>query len=298
MKVLIIDSTGLSDVTDNYRSFFGPHIKLIGHEPAAAYKKVASGEHGYQCGYYAGVLLNLLEGEHELHFARIFDQHDNWIRGVDKFILDVIADVQPDVVSNSWGMDDGDLPWGERDAQRAWASWAARFRLLMNNKKTAVFFAAGNDDKNDEDEDVAFPQRMLPEYANIIGSHNRAGKPSRFSGDGKGVNSVMWGENVALLNKYGKWERGSGTSFACPKAAGLAAYLQLDHYGWRKYVLENATHPDKWSGYLPHPKWGYGSMEYRYQELLAELPDELQPPHVSRKKRTGEIEYMDRKLVA
>lgn len=297
MKVLVIDSTGLSDCTDAYRSFFQPHIKLIGHEPSKDYGKLASGEHGYQCGYYAGVLLNLVEGEHEIHYARIFDQHGTWIRGSEGFILDVIEKVNPDVVSCSWGMDDGDLPWGEKQGRDAWLSWSVQFRRLLKDKKTAVFFAAGNDDKNDADDDVAYPQRLLPEYANIIGSHNRAGRPSEFSGDGKGVQCVMWGEHVALLNKYGKWERGSGTSFACPKAAGLAAYLALDHYGWRKYILENATHPDKWSGYLPHPKWGYGSMEYRYQELLAELPDELQPPFLPRRKLAGEIMYMDRMRV-
>ena len=167
----------------------------------------------------------------------------------------------------------------------------------MNGRKASVFFAAGNDDHNDADEDVAFPQRLLPEYANIIGSHNRAGRPSEFSGDGVGVQCVMWGENVALLNKYGKWERGSGTSFACPKAAGLCAYLGLDHFAWRKYVLAHSTRPDNWSGYLPHPKWGYGSPEYRYQEALALLPDELQPPAMRGGMRV-KLQYMDRKKLA
>lgn len=296
VKVLVVDSTALSDVSDKYLAFFDRHIHLIGHEPKAGYEKTASTEHGYQCGYYAGVLLNLVDGQHELHFARVFDKDGAWIRGSEDFVLDVIAQVRPDVLTCSWGMDDKDLDWGVRDATSAWVSWAVKFRSLMHDKKATVFFAAGNDDRNDADSDVAFPQRLLPEYANIIGSHNRAGKPSVFSGDGAGVHCSMWGEHVALLSKYGHWERGSGTSFACPKAAGLAAYLGLDHFAWRKYVLTHATKPDNWSGFIPHHKWGYGSLEYRYQEVLAELPEEKQPPYF-RQRIPGMVEYMDHKRV-
>jgi hypothetical protein len=294
LKILVIDSTGLSDITDRYRHYFAPHIKLIGHEPSKGYKKTASGPHGYQCGYYAGVLLNLLpDEEHELHFARIFDQDGGWIKGSENFILDTLDEVRPDIVTNSWGQDDGDIEWHEKSARRAWAPWAMQFRKLINEIGCVSFFAAGNDDRNDADDDVAFPQRIIPETANIIGSHNRSGKPSKFSGDGVGVQVTFWGERMMLLNQDGQWEVGSGTSFACPKAAGLCAYLKLSHYKWRQYVLAHATRPDQWSGYIPHPKWGYGSLEYRYQELLAELPDELQPPLPGRRK----IAYMDMEKV-
>ena len=290
MKVLVIDSTGLSDCSDRYRKFWREGITLVGHEPAKSWAKVPSGAHGYQCGYYAGILLNLIEGEHEIHFARIFDQHGGWIKDSENFILDVIHDTKCDIITNSWGQDDGDIDWQEASARRGWASWAARFRMLMNEHKSTVFFASGNDDQNDADDDVAFPQRLIPEYVNIIGSHNRSGKPSVFSGDGKGVHVTMWGERVMLLNQDAYWELGSGTSFACPKAAGLCAYLGLDHFSWRKYVLGHSTRPDKWSGFIPHPKWGYGSLEYRYQEVLSELPDDKQPPSPARRR----LMYHDR----
>lgn len=294
MKVLVVDSTGLSDSTDTYKSFFGKNVKLVGHEPSKKWGQVASGPHGYQCGYYAGALLQLLEGEHEVHFARIFDQNGVWISGVEDFILDVVNSVRPDVINNSYGMDDQDLPWGEQSGRQAWTSWAIRYRKLIDTIKAVTFFAAGNDDKNDLDEDVAFPQRLLPDTAHIIGSHSRAGKPSRFSGDGKGVECTMWGERVMLLNQYGDWEVGSGTSFASPKAAGLCAYLGLNALQWRKYVAAHSTRPDKFSGLLPHPKWGWGSLEYRYQEALSELPENLQPPLPGKRK----LMYMNAKSLA
>lgn len=294
MKVLIIDSTGLSDCSERYRKYFGQNIKLVGHEPSPGYAKTPSGPHGYQCGYYAGVLLNLVEGEHEIHFARIFDKDGMWIKDSDDFILAAIDHVRPDIINNSWGMDDLDLPWGEQNGRDAWVRWSTQFRKLINECKAVPFFAAGNDDRNDADSDIAFPQRLIPEVANIIGSHNRAGKPSVFSGDGVGVQVAMWGERVMLLDQDGVWTLGSGTSFASPKAAGLCAYLGLDHFHWRKYVLAHSTRPDNWSGYLPHPKWGYGSLEYRYQEVLAMLPDELQPPAM----RGRKLQYVNRKKLA
>lgn len=278
MKILVIDSTGLSDVSEEYRAYFGKNIALVGHEPTKSHAKTPSGPHGYQCGYYAGVLLNLVDGEHELHFARIFDRDGYWIRGSENFILDVIADVRPDHVSNSWGQHDGDDPWSESSARRGWLAWSVAFRKLISEIGCTTFFAAGNDDNNDPDDDVAYPQRLVPEYANIIGSHNRKGRPSVFSGDGKGVQVTMWGERVPLLNGYGKWELGSGTSFACPKAAGLCAYLQHNHFSWRRFVREMAQRPKDWKGELPHPKWGDGSLEYMFQGALSLLPENKKPP--------------------
>jgi hypothetical protein len=290
MRLLVIDSTGLSDVSDKYRSYFGKNIKLVGHEPSKAYGKTPSGAHGYQCGYYAGVLLNLIPGDHEIHYARIFDQHGGWIRGSENFILDVIHEVSPQVISNSWGQHDGDDPFSERVARTGWIGWSSRFSSLVNGVSAVPFFAAGNDDVNDADDDVAYPQRLIPELANIIGSHNRGGRPSVFSGDGKGVQVTMWGERVALLDGDGKWSLGSGTSFSCPKAAGLCAYLQHDHFSWRRFVREMSQRPKNWAGVLPHRKWGEGSLEYVYQEALALLPEVLRPP-VFGKRRP--VTYMD-----
>lgn len=292
MKILITDSTGLSDVSDKYRSFFNSNIKLIGHEPSKSFVGLPSGEHGYQCGYYAGALLNLVKGDHEIHFLRIFDSKNNWINGSENFILDVINDVEPDIVSNSWGMDDGDSAWGEKQGRKAWSLWSSQYEKLFREKQFVSFFAAGNDDKNDLDEDISFPQRLISDFTCVVGSHNKSGIPSRFSGDGFGVMVSMWGENVSLLNKYGKWERGSGTSFSCPKAAGLCAYLGLDFFTWKNFVLNNAQKPENWVGQLPHPKWGWGSLEYAYQKFLAKLPIVQQPPLIL----DGKVKYFDRKL--
>lgn len=294
MKVLVIDSTALSDCSERYRSYF-PRVKLRGIEPSSKYAKQKSGPHGYQCGYYAGVLLNEVEGDHEIVYARIFDEQGAWIRGSENFVLDVIWKEKPDVVSCSWGMDDGDSPWGEKAGFEAWHAWAQQFKTLQRDQQFVAFFAAGNDDRNDADNDVAFPARNVSDFAVVVGAHTRGGKPSRFSGDGKGVQVAMWGENVPLLNGDGYWDVGSGTSFACPKAAGLCAVLQTKYAEFVQYAEQNCTTPKDWKGELPHPKWGWGSLEYRYQEYMAELPEEIKPPRIPPKALVAR--YVDRERV-
>jgi hypothetical protein len=143
---------------------------------------------------------------------------------------------------------------------------------------SSVFCAAGNDDHNDADDDLSYPWRLVPHTCIVTGSHRRDGVPSVFSGDGKGVFLTMWGDRIPLLDQLGFWSVGSGTSFASPKAAGLCAYLKLGLLEFKDYVKSHATKPDQYSGYLPHNKWGYGSLEYRYQEASSTMPEDHRPP--------------------
>lgn len=288
MKVMVIDTVGGYRFTDRYRSYF-PGVELHGHEMT---RGGPCTPHGYQCGYYAGALLTTVPGAHELHFVRVFDEAGHHIPGSESYILHMIEEILPDVVTRSWGQHDGDIDWQNVAARNAWAGWAAKYRALQLSMEFLDFGASGNDDagsahsiddNGDVDNDIVYPQRLLPGVSNIIGSMRRDGVPSRWSGDGLGVQLVMWGEDVALLNGEGYWDRGSGTSFACPKAAGLAAAIrahnpEFDTEAWRAYVEAYATKPESWLGEVPHHKWGYGSLEYRYQEHLSRVDPRLQPP--------------------
>ncbi|MCC6594241.1 MAG: S8/S53 family peptidase [Xanthomonadales bacterium] len=97
------------------------------------------------------------------------------------------------------------------------------FPLLRDMPPMQSFHAAGNDDANDADPDVDYPQSERATRLHVIGSHNRAGVPSVWSGDRAGaVECSTWAEDIWLHDGL-RWEIGSGTSFACPKIAGLCA---------------------------------------------------------------------------
>lgn len=292
MKVMIIDTVGGNRFSSAYKAYF-PNINLRGLEmrnmgPCQA--------HGYQCGYYAGVLLNAIPGKHEIVYVRNFDGRGSWIRGCEQWMLEVIEKEAPDYINRSWGQDDGDDVVSDMVAAGGWRRWVEQFLALQKTHGFVDFAAAGNGDFNDLDNDISYPQRLMSGVTNIIASHRQDGVPSTFSGDGPGVQCAMWGEDI-LLNDNGSWGIGSGTSFSCPKALGLCAALGLNTADWRKYVVNNTTKPEGWEGKLPHPKWGFGSLEYRYQERLAMLDDHLLPPYMGRARISKLARWFDRELI-
>jgi len=149
--------------------------------------------------------------------------------------------------------------------------------LIERDEGIADFGAAGNDDHNDADDDVAFPQAQLGR-CNIIGACDRRGVPCEWSGDGRGVLCVMWGDRVWSPDAAGIWSLWSGTSAATPKACGGAAALELTTDAWRQWVKINATRPKNWRGGEPHPKWGYGCGEEAWQQFMAIAPKTMLPP--------------------
>lgn len=290
MKIMIIDTVGGNRFSDHYREYF-PNATIRGIE------KKDDGDchpHGYQCGYYAGVLTALAKEPCELVFIRIFDQRGVPVKDSNEWMLDVIYKERPHYISCSWGQSDADSKWGDRIGSITWGNWTTIFVNIIEEIGATAFFAAGNDDVNDSDDDVDYPQRLMSDHVCIIGSHNKSGKPSVFSGDGKEVLVTMWGENVKLLSDV-KWDVGSGTSFSCPKACGLASSLGLTATGFRKFAHEKAMRPLGWTGTLPHPKWGEGSLEYALQNKLLELPADLRPPTTNRNFRMSN--YIDYKIV-
>lgn len=294
MKVIVCDSVGSYGTMPGYTNYLPPNIKVRGIDQTTEEK---THPHGHQVAYYATHLLHLRpESEHELVFVRIFDGDAGPLNN-NEWLLDVLAEeITPDTVINmSWGMDDGESAVVEAYAKRAWSKWASKFVDVVGN--TPVFSASGNSDHNDSDEDLNYPWKLIPHIAICVGSHDRGGIPSVFSSDGAGVFLTMWGENIPLLNGNGRWTIGSGTSFSSPKAAGLCAYLGGDASDFRKYVRSHATKPDEYSGYLPHVKWGWGSLEYRYQELSSQINDSCRPPIIN-KPEFGLAEYHDFKEIS
>lgn len=272
---MVVDTVGGDRFSKSYKDYF-PKASLRGLELR---NDGDCHSHGYQCGYYAGVLTALLNEPSEIVFVRIFDGNGAPVPMSNEWVLDVILRERPDYITNSWGQADLDHKWGDIVGETTWKQWVKEYKRICDSIGAVSFFAAGNDDVNDSDIDVDFPQRLMPDDVAIIGSHNRAGIPSQFSGDGHGVLFTMWGENVALLSND-QWHRGSGTSFSCPKACGLAAYLGLNLSTLKHYAADCASRPDDYQGLIPNVKWGWGSLEHKYQEYLARLPEQLQPPYI------------------
>lgn len=302
MKILVVDTVGSSPVSDAYRAKL-PSFDFIGFEPPGFDSTQRCHDHGWQCGYYAGLLLSESSERHLMGFARIFDGQGRPIRGSDQFILDVVKDFQPDIVTRSYGMWDNDDKLTDLYGQRAYSGWAREYESLSKEVGLLDFGAAGNNDARvDYDWDVDYPQKIMPDCV-VVGSHNRKGIPSDFSGDGPQVTLSMWGESVYLLNGDGSWSYGSGTSFACPKAAGLAARagISSSKHVMVDYIKRHATYPRDWPGTkLPHPKWGYGSLEHIYQSYMLELSESVLPPSIgwSSVSPSGVKKYQDMKEIS
>lgn len=275
---MVIDTQGPGRILTQYLNYL-PDVKIVGWEP----KSVAGTPchpHGLMCGWFAtapalAAALNKTDMDIELHFVRIFDQHAGAIPDSDAWMLDMIAGIEPDVVSRSWGMWDADSGGVAMQGRIMWGPWTETYLALQAKLGFVDFGAAGNSDTNDADADIDYPQQLMPEVCNVIGSCNRAGVPSVFSGDGQGLQCLFWGEEINC-NNNGRWELASGTSFATPKAAGVCAALNMSTNEWRAFVQATATKP--YNVKAPHPKYGYGCMEDVFQDLIRRLPSSLLPP--------------------
>lgn len=272
-SVMVIDTVG--GYYSTYYAALFPGVEIICEQPDSDLPPPHP--HGFQVGYYAGV--SLLPKD-KLIFVRIFDERGQPLPGCDEWMLEMIEKHTPHVVCRSWGMWDGDTNTGAMRGKVAYGAWTEKYRALQARLGFIDFAAAGNDDDNDEDSDIDFPQQLMPDVSNIIGSTRRNGVPSRFSGDGPGLQCVAWAEDVPLCTN-GFWQRGSGTSFAAPKAAGMCAhYRLLQRADWAQYVMSLGAgrRPLAWRGELPHPKWGWGNIEPDYQEMLKMLEPARRPP--------------------
>lgn len=276
MKIAIVDTQGPNFIGEKYRALL-PGVRISGFEPRSV-RGTPCHEHGALCGWLAAAPVVAAGRDLELVFVRCFDEAAGWIKDADSWILDRLEEIRPDYVSRSWGAWDGDDPLQRQMAYLSFAQFAKDYAPMIEAGGIADFGASGNEDRNDADDDVAFPQAVLPR-CNVIGAHYRGGRPCEWSGDGTGVLCCMWAERIWSPNAAGKWVLWSGTSGATPKACGAAAARGILTEGWRLLTIDNARRPRGYSGAdLPHRKWGHGSMEWAWQEPMQKLPAALRPP--------------------
>lgn len=275
MKTLvIIDSQGPDGITESYRAAL-PNCTIEGHEPEGVAGQPCH-PHGLFCGHLAGLVQSW---DTRLIFLRIFGGPDAAsIPGATDWALDMLEKLELPpltVISRSWGM--APRGFAAKAMGPIWyAEWVARYTDMLRRNHWVDFGASGNSDENDKQPDVSFPQALMPELCNIIGASDRTGRPSVFSSDGDGVQCLMWGERILLRGAH-EWSAGSGTSFACPKAAGVCCEEGLSDAGWKKLVADSA--PEGWAAEEPwHPKYGWGNREHLWQRILMNrIPAHLWP---------------------
>ncbi len=274
MKLLIVDTQG-EQISEAFKKLL-PGLELIGHEMAET-RGTPCHEHGSFCGWLSGVPLVVVGGHHEVHFARIFDQQAREVVNSDQWLLDLIAQLRPDVISRSWGLWDQDSELGAMAGRIMYGDWVSEYVKLQADIGFVDFGAAGNEDELDADNDVAFPQQLMPDVSNIIGACRRDGVPTEWSSDGDGVQCVMWGDKIWSPDQNGLFRLWSGTSAATPKAAGACAASGLFNLSWREAVIQTADKP--YGAELPHPKYGFGCMEEAWQKFARIAPAAIMPPH-------------------
>lgn len=292
MKILIIDTQG-ELISDAYRAML-PGILLRGIE-APSTRGTPCHPHGSFCGWLCGIpIIGAGVQDVELIFVRIFDQNANAIEEAHQLILDAIEEEVPDYISCSWGAWDGDNPLTEQTMPELFADLLPEYTRLKEEIGFVDFWAAGNDDANDADNDIDFPQRKIP-GAFIVGAAAKSGVPMVWSGDGYGVSCVMWGDRVYSPDQAGRWTLWSGTSAATPKLCGAAAarIWSASQLNDALVKLDPTCRPSgQWE--LPHPKWGFGNAELYWQKFAQLVPPGLLPPtHRLTKQAIDPIEYFD-----
>lgn len=117
--------------------------------------------------------------------------------------------------------------------------------------KPMVVMAAGNDGQDNNEmmrrilrtDSVGAAREENPNDVIVVGSCDTNGKASAFST--KGADVYILGENIEVMDRYGKTKKVDGTSFATPKVASiLAGYIQK-HPGktnreYKKAILKMA----------------------------------------------------------
>lgn len=271
MKILIPDTLG-SRISQKYRDLL-PNLTIRGIDHPDI---IGDNPHGAWCGWLAGAPLQALGGHHELVFLQMLSSAgtvENWA----DLICETIAAEKPDVVSCSWGAWDMDDRLREIFYTVGYDRYLKNLLKLKEELGFVLVGAAGNDDDNDEDVDTVFPQRMIPQHMWIVGATDVYGVPLPWSADGF-VHTVMIGSKCMSPGNDGKWDLWQGTSAACPKFAGVVAAMGWNDAQITAALREYAEHPAELAANRPHTKWGWGSLEHAWQNLVAVLPQKLRPP--------------------
>lgn len=177
--------------------------------------------------------------------------------------------INPRRVIRSAGADDMDDPGREASLREFYSdNFLEHFVAWLEEQDVDIFFAAGNSDRNDEDTDTAFPQRILAGMTNrvhVIGACNVESIPAPFSSDDRErpetILGLWLGVDRAGIDPFdGEWTGNDGTSFAAPTAAGDAEAAGVHGTSVRPWTKNNAVVPPELSEMVPHAKAGLGSM--------------------------------------
>jgi len=275
-NLVIVDTIGdLSLLHPDFVSQFDFVDKWSAHQPFVLEGSTSQHPHG-------GMVLEKAlcplwdRTDIHVHFVRVFDQNgkaivqslfENWLMNT----LESIRSTGPTWVNNSWGAYAGSSAPG-RDSRRQASLW----RSLISRGNLYVGWAAGNSGDYNVDEDRDYPQSLLTDVSDKIGAANKNGRPSKYSGDSRTSPplGVYWATNVALFNpNTGKSDKGSGTSFACPKHVGLMCARNIITREDVNTFAARAVRPARIPAELiPHPKWGEGWLEDEYQKELEGCP--------------------------
>lgn len=275
MKILIPDTLG-SNISPAYRALL-PNLTLRGIDHPEI---VGDHPHGAWCGWLCGAPLQAAGGKHEIVFLQVLSS-DGAASDFRDRLLDVIEQERPDYISMSWGSWDRQDDLTNMFLNMSWRKYTEKFAALRKEIGFTAFSAAGNNDANNSRHDVAFPQVLQAGELYIIGSSDAYGIPSKFSADGP-VHAMAIGDQCVSPDASGSWHLWRGTSAACPKICGAIAARGLLHDEIPDLLYHQAEHPPAWTDRRPHPKWGYGSLEWMWQADIAKLPPELLPPrHIS-----------------
>lgn len=263
MKTILISDTWGARIPRAFRNLL-PDVYMDG----AQTNNAPYHPHGGYCGWLAGIPLQahrMQSGEEvALFFVQTFNHKGRLIPGAEKALLDMIRLIEPVVVSRSWGSWDGDDDLAGWSSREYWREWSTEYKALCRELNIIDFAAAGNNDRNDRDDDIDAPQSLMRDHSMIVGSHNRKGIPSKWSGDGTGGACTMWGEKIYSPNEQAEWDVWSGTSATAPKAAGVCAVSCHTRDEFLELVKLEGKRP-KTAG-LWHPKTFHGSLEHLWQD--------------------------------
>lgn len=117
-----------------------------------------------------------------------------------------------DIINNSWG--------SNTNQHSAVLESAINNALIKgrNGKGCIVCFAAGNDRV------ITYPGNCNPDIL-VVGASNSSGRETSFSGRGNELDVLAPGEGILSIDATGGTFTDSGTSFATPHVAGIAALM-------------------------------------------------------------------------
>lgn len=145
------------------------------------------------------------------------------------------------------------------------ADWSAFAEAAAVQPEILFVVSAGNNGR-DIDEAPVFPAALPLENLLVVTSSDDAGRLARGSNWGpRSVDLMVPAEGLAVMDFSGAEGRGSGSSYAVPRVAALAARLLARHPDWRAAelkaaILERAMQPPGASkglvksGWLPSPQ--------------------------------------------